>query len=583
MKKILTCSLTIAVLCSYAQGPGSGGSTNGNLQWRTSGNNASTSDFIGTTNQQSLLFKANNSLVLEMTPNGELFMSKLTSVNDGILRVGGSGKVERIDFTNNFSHVLNGQGIFTDISTFTGLKLSGNDIVQTSSGNVSLTGTLKLANNLYLPTLANGKDQDLYLDAQGNLKVKNPALLTSCILGAPYWSIGGDSLTGVTNGGDLALGTCDGVDLVFKAGGPKRMWLEHVTGNISIANSIPVNSNNVQKLNVAGNIFAQGPNGFAASGDKAYLYLGDQSHYISSIYGSAIEIGTNGLPVHIDNGDLLVKGYGNFGAGNQATVLLGNAANYIYAKNGTGVSIGTTYYGDFLNIKENGNVVIKQGNGNINLALGSAYGAALDYGTSFLGFNLERSNAASGTWTKKTDGANNGGALIWGGVQGSIFFSPIPNTNGGSTDDANVSDATVNGNKTMEILWNNNLSNPFKGQVIIGKEYTGSTHSDFRLSVSGKIVAQSVYLTMTDWPDYVFEKDYKLKTLEEVKAYIEKNNHLPGVPTTKEVLENGNNVGETNKILLEKVEELTLYLIQINEEVKGLKKENESLKKSLYK
>lgn len=76
------------------------------------------------------------------------------------------------------------------------------------------------------------------------------------------------------------------------------------------------------------------------------------------------------------------------------------------------------------------------------------------------------------------------------------------------------------------------------------------------------------------FPDYVFEKNYPLMPLSELEAYINKNKHLPNVPSAKEVEENGANVGNLVKVQMEKIEELTLYLIE-------LKKENEEIKKQL--
>jgi hypothetical protein len=76
------------------------------------------------------------------------------------------------------------------------------------------------------------------------------------------------------------------------------------------------------------------------------------------------------------------------------------------------------------------------------------------------------------------------------------------------------------------------------------------------------------------WPDFVFDKSYKLRSLDEVEAYIQENNHLQDVPTAKEVKENGLSLGKMDTILLRKIEELTLYMIE-------LKKENEVLKKRL--
>jgi hypothetical protein len=66
----------------------------------------------------------------------------------------------------------------------------------------------------------------------------------------------------------------------------------------------------------------------------------------------------------------------------------------------------------------------------------------------------------------------------------------------------------------------------------------------------------------SNWPDYVFKKDYQLLSLTNVKAYIDQNQHLPDMPSEQEVIKDGLNLGEMNKLLTKKVEELTLYLIE---------------------
>ncbi|GIQ58084.1 hypothetical protein Flavo103_12200 [Flavobacterium collinsii] len=92
----------------------------------------------------------------------------------------------------------------------------------------------------------------------------------------------------------------------------------------------------------------------------------------------------------------------------------------------------------------------------------------------------------------------------------------------------------------------------------------------YRLSVKGKIRAEEVKVYNT-WADYVFAKDYKLSTLKEVEKYILKNGHLPNVASAKEITEKGLELGEMTKIQQEKIEELTLYLIQQNKEIEVLK------------
>jgi hypothetical protein len=95
---------------------------------------------------------------------------------------------------------------------------------------------------------------------------------------------------------------------------------------------------------------------------------------------------------------------------------------------------------------------------------------------------------------------------------------------------------------------------------------------DYKLAVAGKAICEELRVEMVDdWPDYVFAKDYKLTTLSELKDFIEKNHHLPNIPKASEIHESGLDVGEMNRKLMEKVEELTLYVIKLQEQIDELK------------
>jgi hypothetical protein len=102
----------------------------------------------------------------------------------------------------------------------------------------------------------------------------------------------------------------------------------------------------------------------------------------------------------------------------------------------------------------------------------------------------------------------------------------------------------------------------------------GTLSPDQMLTVKGIIHAQEVRVDLSvPGPDYVFEKDYKLPTLEEIKSCIDQNKHLPEVPSAAEMEKNGIQLGEMNMLLLKKVEELTLYLIEQNKFIAQLKEE----------
>lgn len=91
------------------------------------------------------------------------------------------------------------------------------------------------------------------------------------------------------------------------------------------------------------------------------------------------------------------------------------------------------------------------------------------------------------------------------------------------------------------------------------------------LSVNGNIRAHQIKVETTNWPDYVFKDDYKLSSLEDTEKFIEVNGHLPEVPKAETVEKEGYSLNEMDKILLKKVEELTLHLIRLDKENKELK------------
>jgi len=94
----------------------------------------------------------------------------------------------------------------------------------------------------------------------------------------------------------------------------------------------------------------------------------------------------------------------------------------------------------------------------------------------------------------------------------------------------------------------------------------------YKLAVAGNAIAESMTVDLqANWPDYTFKKDYRLMPLTDLKVYIDKNQHLPEVPTAEQVAKTGINLGEMNALLVKKVEELTLYLIEKDKEISDLK------------
>jgi hypothetical protein len=110
----------------------------------------------------------------------------------------------------------------------------------------------------------------------------------------------------------------------------------------------------------------------------------------------------------------------------------------------------------------------------------------------------------------------------------------------------------------------------------------GSTTIDanYPLSVNGRIRAKEIKV-YTAWADFVFDKKYELMSLKDVEAYIDLNNHLPELPSAQEVEKEGVSLGDMQAKLLQKIEELTLHMIQQNKKIEHLEVENEILMKTV--
>jgi hypothetical protein len=105
----------------------------------------------------------------------------------------------------------------------------------------------------------------------------------------------------------------------------------------------------------------------------------------------------------------------------------------------------------------------------------------------------------------------------------------------------------------------------------------GTYSPDAKLAVKGTVHAQEVKVDLSvPGPDYVFNSDYNLLSLEEIKTYIDQYKHLPEVPSAKEMEANGVQLGEMNMLLLKKIEELTLHMIEHNKAMNKLIKDNEN-------
>lgn len=200
-------------------------------------------------------------------------------------------------------------------------------------------------------------------------------------------------------------------------------------------------------------------------------------------------------------------------------------------------------------------------NSQYSASIGNVLNNGLSYSHSYLGLNMRPVTSGTG-WTLGTDGSHNGGAMVLGSVGGDLTFITAPSVNAGAAQ--TLSDDQVVDLRRMQILAN--------GQIRIGKTVP-TNHPDYKLSVEGKVVAQSLYVTSpSNWADFVFAPTYKPMPLPELETYLRTNKHLPYIPSAKEVEANGYSVADMDAKLLRTVEELTLQVIELRKQVDQLKK-----------
>lgn len=114
-----------------------------------------------------------------------------------------------------------------------------------------------------------------------------------------------------------------------------------------------------------------------------------------------------------------------------------------------------------------------------------------------------------------------------------------------------------------------------------GNVGVGILNPSDKLAVNGKIRAKEVKVESANWPDFVFAKDYVLPTLQETEKHIKEKGHLPGIPSAAEVEKNGIELGDMNKKLLQKIEELTLYLIEMKKDNEASRRDSDAKNKAL--
>lgn len=562
--------------------------------WSNNGNNATSNDFLGTTNNQPLIFKTNGLEVMRLNPTGTVKFNSFMNMGNGILW-SSNGTLSMTPFPNDSNKVYTGNGTFRSFSSMSGWTLNSNLLYSSPGINVGIG-------------------------------VTNPAYALE-VNGSAYFH-GTVFATGIVLANKVEVDTLKSADMIsinnnlnMKGGSFNEFYA--TSGDLRIQSNANTSGNTILNAGYAGNVgigtaspqYKLDIGGDLRVNGKVYVFRilplpGDSEIHFgdsSIIYNPSINRIT-ATPTYNNNqyigGFTIGWGYGGYASGSHS-LAFGNyvktsstASNAIVIGSGYfqtnqflvntipnslmvgfNSNIPTFFVGPSNGVGTTGKVGISTssplsdfqvGQGYVKVCLGSSPGAASNYSTGYIGFNVAK--RGTDDWFIENDFSNNGGTVIMGDIFGDLRFINVQTT---GASDRSLSDQAIQNNTSMRIRRD--------GRVIIGTQtQAGGPHDNAftKLTVDGKIVCRELFVTQNTWADSIFSDDYVLMPFDSLRAYIDSAGHLPYVPSESEVKTNGSNLAANDVILLAKIEELTLYMLLLQEQNLALQKRIEELEKS---
>jgi trimeric autotransporter adhesin len=308
------------------------------------------------------------------------------------------------------------------------------------------------------------------------------------------------------------------------------------------------------------------------------VFLGSNAGFTNSTGGQNIFIGAAaGYANSLGNGNIFLgNGAGNTNTTGTSNTYLGNAAA------GSAALTNATAIGANASVTTSNTVVLGSG---ATVVIGASAASASPAKLEVTGSTPGKSGIKCATMaTGALSGAGNNlrtGGFLTVNTDGEIVWAATGASRLGNPDGITSAEGTSTFSDNNWSLSNGYLKNTSKRGVVIGEGIT-SMPEGYSFYVADGILTEKVKVAIKgtdEWADYVFGKNYNRMSLTDVAKYIEKNNHLPNVPSAAEMVQNGNDLHKTDVKLLEKIEELTLYMIEMKKENEQLKKDVDSLKK----
>jgi hypothetical protein len=547
MKKIAsTLFFALIYSFSYSQGNGHHGNNNDD-HWNIFGNNIDSLDVLGSTNNFPINFIVNSIQKMKLDVNGNLKLNNLAGTGNRVLLTDPYGLISALP-QGSSGQFLQSNGTWGNLP-------SSATVWSVSGSKLSLSpGTL----------LGIGTTPAYPLDVAGSAHITNDLIVD-----------GGIVLTDINK-------TASGLQL--NIGGSAA-----ITGNLRIA-SLGGSSGSVLSVDNLGNVLRGMPVISCVPGSPQWSISGDNFFPYSTTMGNFSEasIGT------CNSYDFILKA---------------NAINRVWIKTDGKIGFGTaspTQQFEFVG----GNMGIGTGpflslnkmltvNGDVCFANYASTGGHPNDGFSAFeivgddkipgrrGISLENDpngdlnffingNQSTGSPTFKfkngfttATSASNAPDILTINAQGVTNITGYMPTNSSSSP-LTIINNNLTGNQTLFQVQAN-------GGTVVGDNYVPL---GYMLAVKGKIIAEEVVVELRgNWPDYVFNKDYKLMALNDLERFINKNNHLPNIPSSKEIAKDGAPLGDIVKKQMEKIEEMTLYIINQQKQIDELKSNIETLNK----